>query len=125
MTAISVMLIVPDADAALAWYRTALGATALCTLGGVAGLEIGGAPLFIHQTNPGNPAESSPGPVTSVRIEVFTDDPDGFVARAVAAGAVQGSAVVNHQMPWGTHRQGGFTDPYGHKWSVGDSSPLR
>jgi len=48
---ISVMLIVPDADAALAWYR--------------------------------------------------------------------------HQLPWGTHRQGGFTDPFGHKWSVGDRSPLR
>ncbi|WP_157984905.1 VOC family protein [Lentzea terrae] len=125
MTAISVMLIVPDADAALAWYRGALGATELWNLGGVAGLEIGGAPFFLHQINPDNPAESSPGPVTSVRIEVFTDDPDGFVARAVASGAVQGSAVVDHQVPWGTHRQGGFTDPFGHKWSVGDRSPLR
>jgi PhnB protein len=125
MTAISVMLIVPDADAALAWYRAALGATELWNLGGVAGLEVGGAPFFLHQVNPDNPAENSPGPVTSVRIEVFTDDPDGFVARAVAAGAVQGSAVVDHQVPWGTHRQGGFTDPFGHKWSVGDRSPLR
>lgn len=125
MTAISVMLIVPDADAALAWYRDALGATELWNLGGVAGLEIGGAPFFIHQINPDNPAESSPGPVTSVRIEVFTDDPDGFVARAAAAGAVLRSAVMDHQVPWGTHRQGGFTDPFGHKWSVGDRSPLR
>ena len=125
MTAISVMLIVPDADAAVAWYRDALGATELWNLGGVAGLEVGGAPFFLHQTNPDNPAESSPGPVTSVRIEVFTDDPDGFVARAVAAGAVLRSAVVDHQVPWGTHRQGGFTDPFGHKWSVGDRSPLR
>jgi PhnB protein len=124
MTAISVMLIVPDADAALAWYRSALGATELWNLGGVAGLEIGGAPFFLHQTNPDNPAESSPGPVTSVRIEVFTDDPDGFVARAVAAGAILRSAVVDHEVPWGTHRQGGFTDPFGHKWSVGDRSPL-
>jgi PhnB protein len=125
MTAISVMLIVPDADAALAWYRDALGATELWNLGGVAGLEIGGAPFFLHQINPDNPAESSPGPVTSVRIEVFTDDPDGFVARAVAAGAVLRSAVVEHEVPWGKHRQGGFTDPFGHKWSVGDRSPLR
>jgi hypothetical protein len=22
------------------------------------------------------------------------------------------------------HRQGGFTDPYGHRWLVGDKSPL-
>jgi PhnB protein len=24
----------------------------------------------------------------------------------------------------GTHRQGGFRDPFGHNWSVGDKSPL-
>jgi PhnB protein len=122
---ISVMLIVPDADAALAWYRAALGAEELWNLGGVAGLQIGGAPFFLHEDNPENPAESSPGGVTSVRVEVFTDDPDAFIARAVAAGAVAGSPVVDHQLPWGTHRQGGFTDPFGHKWSVGDRSPLR
>ena len=33
---ISVMLIVPDAAAAVAWYKTALGATELWDLGGVA-----------------------------------------------------------------------------------------
>lgn len=122
---ISVMLIVPDADAALAWYRTALGAEELWNLGGVAGLQIGGAPFFLHEDTPANPAESSPAGVTSVRVEVFTDDPDAFIARAVAAGAVAGSPVVDHQLPWGTHRQGGFTDPFGHRWSVGDRSPLR
>ncbi len=121
---ISVMLIVPDADAAVAWYSDALGATELWNLGGVAGLSLGGAAFLVHEVNPDNPAETSPDGVTSVRIEVFTDDPDGLVARAVAAGAVLGSAVVDHQVPWGTHRQGGFTDPFGHKWSVGDRSPL-
>src|SRR5689334_17398209 len=49
MTVISVMLIVPDADGAVAWYRTALGATERWNLGGVAGLEINGAPFFLHQ----------------------------------------------------------------------------
>ena len=39
-TAISVMLIVPDAEAAIAWYRKALGARVLGNLGGVAGLEV-------------------------------------------------------------------------------------
>jgi PhnB protein len=42
---ISVMLIVPDAAAAIAWYKTALGATELWNLGGVAGLEISTAPF--------------------------------------------------------------------------------
>ena len=121
---ISVMLIVPDADAAVAWYQAALGATELWNLGGVAGLSIGGAAFFVHAVNPSNPAESSPAGVTSVRVELFCDDPDGFVGRALAAGAVAGSVVVEHQMPWGSHRQGGFTDPFGHKWSVGDRSPL-
>ena len=124
--AISVMLIVPAADAAIAWYKSALGATELWNLGGVAGLEIGGAPFFLHEVNPDNPTETSPGGagVTSVRIEMFTDDPDGVIDRAVAAGASAGSRVQDHRVPWGTHRQGGFTDPFGHRWSVGDRSPL-
>ena len=126
MTQISVMLIVPDADAAVVWYRSALDATELWNLGGVAGLEIGGAPFFLPEVNPENPTETSPdrAGVTSVRIEVFVDDPDALVERAVAAGASAGAAVVDHRMPWGTHRQGGFTDPFGHRWSVGDRSPL-
>jgi uncharacterized glyoxalase superfamily protein PhnB len=123
---ISVMLIVSDAAAAVAWYRTALGATELWNLGGVAGLEISGAPFFLHEVNPKNPAETSPDQtgVTSTRIEVFVDDPDSFIGRAVAAGATVGSGIENHRAPWGTHRQGGFKDPFGHKWSVGDKSPL-
>lgn len=58
------MLIVPDADAGLAWYETALGATQLWNLGGVAGLAIGGAPVFLHEVNPDNPTETlySPEP---------------------------------------------------------------
>jgi len=124
--AISVMLIVPEADAAIAWYQAALGATVLWDLGGVAGLEIGGAPFFLHEVNPDNPTETSPrqAGATSVRIEMFTDDPDGVIDRAVAAGATAGSRAEDHHVPWGTHRQGGFTDPFGHRWSVGDRSPL-
>lgn len=124
--AISVMLIVPDATAAVAWYRKALGAVELWNLGGVAGLAVEGAPFFLHEVNPRNPAETSPdrAGITSTRIEVFVEDPDAFVAQALAAGASPGSPVEDHRMPWGTHRQGGFVDPFGHVWSVGDDSPL-
>ena len=123
---ISVMLIVPDADAAVASYKRALGATELWDLGGVAGLEVEGAPFFLHEANPDNPAEDSPDHVgiTSTRIELFVDDPDGFRERAIAAGASPGSEIEDHEHSWGTHRQGGFRDPFGHNWSVGDRSPL-
>jgi PhnB protein len=124
---ISVMLIVPDAEAAVAWYQRALGAEVLWDLGGVAGLRVGGAPFFLHQANADNPAEDSPDAVgqTSVRIEVFVEAPGSFIDDAVAAGATRGSPVTEHELPWGTHRQGGFRDPFGHRWSVGDHSPLR
>ena len=120
------MLIVPDAEAALAWYKDALGATELWNLGGVAGLEVNGAPFFLHEVNPSNPAERSPGQIgaTSTRIELFVDDPDGVLERAIAAGASLGSEIEEHQTSWGAHRQGGFRDPFGHNWSVGDRSPL-
>ncbi len=126
-TQISVMLIVPDGDAAVSWYCDALGAEVLWDLGGVAGLRVGGAPFFLHEANPDNDAEDSPDQIgqTSVRVEVFVDDPDALVERAVAAGARQGSPVTAHEVPWGTHRQGGFHDPFGHRWSVGDTSPLQ
>jgi uncharacterized glyoxalase superfamily protein PhnB len=125
-TSISVMLIVPDAEAAVAWYKDALGATELWNLGGVAGLEVDGAPFFLHEANPSNPSEDSPDRlrVTSTRVELFVDEPAGFMKRAIAAGASLGSELEDHQTPWGTHRQGGFRDPFGHNWSVGDRSPL-
>jgi len=122
---ISVMLAVADAPAALEWYKRAVGAKELWNLGSVVGMEIDGAPIFLGQ--PENNGWETPEKLgaPSVRIEVFTDDPDSFVARAVAAGA-NGSVdrIRNHQAPWGVHRQGGFIDPFGHKWLVGDRSPL-
>jgi uncharacterized glyoxalase superfamily protein PhnB len=126
-TAVTVMLIVPEADGAVRWYQDALGATVLWDLQGVAALEVDGAPFFLHEVNPRNPAETSPDRVgiTSARIEILVDDPDRLIARALAAGATAGAEIRDHDTPWGKHRQGGFRDPFGHKWSVGDRSPLR
>jgi len=119
------MLAVADVPTAVAWYQRALGATELWSLGSVAGMEIAGAPFFL-----GEPAKNGweiPAKLgaTSTRVEVFCDDPDALIARALEAGA-NGSLddIKDHQMPWGTHRQGGFVDPFGHIWLVGDKSPL-
>jgi PhnB protein len=122
---ISVMLAVPDAAAAARWYARGLGATELWDLGGVVGLTVEGAPFFLGEpANNGWDTPTSAGTRT-VRVEVFVDDPDGFIQRAVAAGA-DGSVdeIRDHEMPWGVHRQGGFLDPFGHLWLVGDRSPL-
>lgn len=124
--AISLMLAVPDATAALTWYQRALGAELLWDLGGVAGLSVAGAPFFVGEPEHNRWASPQEVGTTTVRVEVFVDDPDAFVERAVRAGA-DGSVdpVRDHETPWGTHRQGGFLDPYGHMWLVGDTSPLR
>ncbi len=123
---LSVMLIVPDAGAAIDWYTAALGAAELWNLGGVAGLHIHGAPFFIHEAVPGRRTEQSPTDVglTTTRIEVFVDEPGSFIDRAGEAGATAVEPLTDHETPWGIHRQGGFTDPFGHRWSVGDRTPL-
>ena len=123
---ISLMLAVNDAPAAVAWYQRALGASVLWTLGSVAGLEVAGAPFFVGE--PANNGWESPEKlgITSTRVEVFCDDPDAFIKKAVDAGADgKFDNVRNHEAPWGTHRQGGFIDPFGHIWLVGDKSPLK
>ena len=123
---LSVMLIVSRADEAVRWYGTALGAEVLWDLGGVAGLHLAGAPFFIHEAVAGRSSEPSPRDVgmTTTRIEVFADDAGALIDRAAAAGATDVQPLTDHEVPWGTHRQGGFTDPFGHRWSVGDRTPL-
>lgn len=125
--AISVMLIVSDAAAAVSWYTSALGARRLWDLGGVAGLDLDGAPFFLHEAVPGKQREPSPTHVglTTTRIEVFVDAPDALIERAARAGATNVEPATDHDAPWGRHRQGGFTDPFGHRWSVGDRTPLQ
>ena len=61
-TQLSLMLIVPDAEAAISWYRTALGATELWNLGGVAGLQVQRRPILPARGQPAKPSgEQSAG----------------------------------------------------------------
>ena len=124
-TVLSFMLAVPNTPSAIEWYIKAFNAKVLWDLGSVAGLEIENAPFFIHE--PVNNSFSSPIKLgtTTVRLELFVDNPDEIIARAIEAGA-NGSLedIQDYQVPWGIHRQGGFSDPFGHRWLVGDKSPL-
>jgi len=124
---LSVMLIVADAAAAVDWYTEALGAELMWDLGGVAALHLHGAPFLLHEAAAGKKQETSPtaAALTTTRIEVFVNAPESLVARAARSGASDVEPVIDHEAPWGTHRQGGFTDPFGHRWSVGDRSPLQ
>lgn len=121
---ISVMLAVSDTPTAVEWYKSALDVTLLWSLGSVAGLEIAGAPFFLGQ--PANNGWESPSElgITSTRVEVFCDDPDTIIARALEADATNLLSIQDHQRPWGTHRQGAFRDPFGNIWFVGDRFPL-
>jgi uncharacterized glyoxalase superfamily protein PhnB len=120
------MLAVPDAQAACAWYKRALGATELWNLGSVVGMEIDGAPIFVGEPEQNGWETPQKLGLPSCRVEVFCDNPDAFIARAVETGANGAVDPIRiHQMPWGPHRQGAFIDPFGHKWLVGDASPLK
>jgi PhnB protein len=127
-TQISPMLAVSNPAAAIEFYRRAFGAEPRWQIGEpteVAGLTIGAAEFFLARENP--PKTRSPelaGHVTS-RIELFVDDPAAVQAKAIAAGAREGSPVVEH-----THAlagggppmrmlQGGVVDPFGHVWLIG------
>jgi PhnB protein len=57
---------------------------------------------------------------TSVRMSLIVADPDGFAARAVAAGAKIVFPIADQ--PYGM-RQGRIADPEGHHWLIG--KPLR
>lgn len=122
---LSVMLAVSNAQEAADWYKKAIGATELWNFGSVIGLNMAGCCFFLGE--PENNGWESPAKlgITTTRVEVFCDDPDSFINQAVLAGA-NGSIdkIKNHETPWGIHRQGGFVDPFGHIWLVGDRSPL-
>jgi PhnB protein len=98
----SPMLAVSDADAAIEFYKAAFGATVLWYLGGcehvVVGLSIHGAKMFLETEAPtyGTRGPAAAG-FTTVRIELFVDNPEAAQRQALAAGAVFGSPVEQHR----------------------------
>ena len=129
-TQISPMLAVTDGSAAIDFYRAAFGAELLWRLGEgpdvVAGLSIQGAPFFLAHEAPeyGTRGPSTVG-FTTTRIELFVDDPVAVHKRALAAGAVERSPVVEHEhsttgpAPIRRMLQGALVDPFGHMWLIG------
>jgi PhnB protein len=126
-TQISPMLAVGDGRAAIAFYQQAFGATLLWELeGAVAGLSIDGAEFFLAEESPqyGTRSPNSAG-FTTVRIELFVDDPVGVHGKALTAGAINHSPVKEHThtttgpRPIKRMLQGAVIDPFGHMWLIG------
>jgi len=128
-TRIAPMLAVRDAAAAIAFYQAAFAARVLWRLGDdhvVAGLEIDGAPFFLATESPANGTRGpTPAAGTTVRIELFVDDPMAVQARAIAAGATEKDPVQEHThetlgpQPIRRMLQGAIFDPSGHLWLIG------
>jgi uncharacterized glyoxalase superfamily protein PhnB len=128
-TQIAPMLAVSDAANAIEFYARAFGAEALWWIGDpaqVAGMAIDGAPFFFAQESPPNGTRSPDAAGhTTVRIELFVDDPQAAYARAVASGAREHSPLREHTHATNGRRstlrmqQGSVTDPFGHIWLIG------
>jgi PhnB protein len=118
MTGIAPWLSVPNAAAALEFYRVAFGAVELEVLEGASGevivaqLSIDGAEFWV-QTDP----DTSPAALNglAVRMILSVENPDTVFASAIAAGATE-VASIHEDFGW---RIGRVADPSGHHWEVG------
>ncbi|MEA3216142.1 MAG: PhnB protein [Acidimicrobiia bacterium] len=110
-------LLVPDADAAIAFYREAFGAAQLERLDDEAGsamvaqLSIGGAEFWV-QADDVDPDTIASSPV---RMILTVADPDATFARALAANGKE-IAPLGEEHGW---RIGRIADPSGHHWEIG------
>ena len=105
---------------AVEFYRAAFGATVLLQVGDgediVAQLAVDGAAFWVAATTSAAPRFTPHGIGGATgRTLLVVDDPDAVAARAVAAGAVEASAVADEH-GW---RVGRIIDPFGHEWEIG------
>jgi PhnB protein len=122
-TSLTPMLSVRNGAAAIDFYKNGFGAVVVARAdapdGGliIAELSINGARFFVADESPqtGNVSPQTQSG-TTVRIELSVEDPDAFVARAVAHGAQIIFPVADQDYGW---RQGRISDPFGHQWVVG------
>jgi PhnB protein len=122
LTSIAPWLCVRGGARAVAFYKTAFGATELFLLedGGsvVAKLSIDGAEFWLSDESPEHynfSPESLGG--TTVRIILTVADPDAVFARALKAGAKEVYPMTDEH-DW---RIGRVVDPFGQHWEIGRS----
>jgi PhnB protein len=114
-------LSVRNSARAVAFYKSAFGATEAYRLDGpegsvVARLSVDGAEFWLSDESPehGNLSPESLGG-GSVRMILTVADPDAVFVRALAAGAAKVYSVSEGH-GW---RVGRVVDPFGHHWEIG------
>ena len=123
-TSIQPELWVDRADAAVAFYRAAFGATVMHRVGEgddiVAQLSVGDAAFWVAPAAP-SIKRFSPKEIDGAtsRTLLVVEDPESVMAQAVAAGATE-TSPVGDEHGW---RLGRIVDPFGHEWEIG--KPLR
>lgn len=119
MTDLYPRLVVAGADAALAFYSTAFGATVterFTDSGGQvvhAMVDVDGCRFAVKDADGYDPAPTA-GAVPVI-VALYVDDPDAVAARMVEGGATVVFPVDDH--PYG-ERGGRLADPYGHLWMI-------
>lgn len=119
MTDLYPRLVVAGADAALAFYSTAFGATVterFTDSGGQvvhAMVDVDGCRFAVKDADGHDPAPTE-GAVPVI-IALYVDDPDAVAARMVAGGSTVIFPVADQ--PYGD-LGGRLADPYGHLWMI-------
>lgn len=122
-------LTVANAGEALAWYAKALGAKELSRMKAPDGkvlhsaMEIQGARFFVSDDFPqmNNGRGSSPEALGGTSVTIHIHFPGNYDVDAAWQKALDAGATVTMPMGlqfWGD-RYGQFTDPFGHRWSIG------
>ncbi len=121
-TAITPVLTVRDAAAAVGFYVRAFGAVEQSRTTNAPGqivseLTLDGARFLVVDETPAafNVSPQTLGG-TSVRLSLQVTDPDAVAERAIAAGATEVFPIADQ--PYGL-RQGRIADPFGHHWLIG------
>ena len=123
LTTVTPRLVVPDGEAAIAFYKEAFGAEEVVErfeMGGRlihAVLKIGDGAILLTQDGADSdaPARAPKDGVVTAIMATYWDDPDAVWERALAGGA---EVLYPLQDQFYGERSGRLRDPFGHQWMI-------